>query len=183
MNIYENDKFYVVRKPNGIATTFGEQLNFLEIIDRQKEESQIISDLYNTFAELYVDRDNEFGLLNRLDNGTGGCLWFAKNLEIYKEHRQKQKENLIKKTYIANVYGKFEEDKFFVDSPIGHHYSDLSRMTTDQTVAKKIIQCRTDIKVLSYNSDDDISQIEIVITHGVRHQIRAHLASIGKYIV
>lgn len=182
MNIYENDKFYVVRKPNGIATTFGDQLNFMEIIDRQKEESQIISNLYNKFTDVYIDRENEFGLLNRLDNGTGGCLRFAKSLEIYDEHRNKQKDNLIKKTYIANVYGKFNDETFSINTPIWHHYSDKARMSTDPDMARKTINCQTDVRVVYYNEVDDISQIQIDIRHGVRHQIRVHLASIGKYI-
>lgn len=185
MNIYQNNNFYMIRKPNGMATTFGDQLNFMEIIDRHKEDSQTILSLYDKFADLYTQnwQGNEMGLVNRLDNWTGGFLRFAKSLDTFQDYKDKQKNNLVKKTYIANVYGRFDDSWLVIDRPIWHHYSDKAKMTTNSEFIKKPIACDTEISLLSYSEIDDISTLQINIKHGVRHQIRAHLASIGKYIV
>ena len=183
MNIYQDDNFYIIWKPNGIATTFWDQLNFVEILDKHRDISQTITYLYNTFANIYIDTQNEFWLVNRLDNGTGWFLLFAKNLDVFHDYKNKQKDCLIKKIYIANVYGKFDDSWMVINKPIWHHYSDKSRMTTDAEFMKKSIQCATEISLLWYSELDDISTLQITIKHGTRHQIRTHLASIGKYIV
>lgn len=181
MNIYNAKDFYVIRKPNGISTTIWDQHNFLEIMINHKEKSQIISDLYEQYKDIYLDKINEFGLINRLDNGTGGCLWFAKSTDIYQDYKQSQKTNSVNKTYIANIYGKIED--VVIDSPIWHHYSDTGRMTTEQNLAKKMQACQTEVKLIKYHEEADISTIQVTISQGIRHQIRVHLASISKFIV
>ena len=181
MNIYQTKDFFVIWKPNGISTTVWQMHNFLEIILNQKDKSQIISDLYEKYQNTYVDKPNELGLVNRLDNGTGWCLRFAKDTQVYNDYKIAKNQNKSKKMYIANVFGKVED--FDIYMPIWHHYSDSARMTADALLSKKLIPCQTNFKLLKYNKDDDISTLEIKINEGVRHQIRVHLAQKNIYIV
>lgn len=60
---YEDEKFYYVRKPQGIPTTFGSQFSFME---------QLESERHPFLVELMKarTREEERGLLNRLDNDT-----------------------------------------------------------------------------------------------------------------
>ncbi|MBQ7617147.1 hypothetical protein IJS64_04185 [bacterium] len=65
MNIvyYEDEYCFYVRKPAGIPTTYGKEKSFLEyLID---EDHYIIKVLKSEF-----DQEEEYGLLNRLDNAT-----------------------------------------------------------------------------------------------------------------
>lgn len=48
-------------------------------------------------------QEQEFGLLNRLDNDTGGFLYFARNQKAYDVYKELQKEEKITKYYLAQV--------------------------------------------------------------------------------
>jgi 23S rRNA-/tRNA-specific pseudouridylate synthase len=48
-------------------------------------------------------KEQEYGLLNRLDNATSGFLYFAKNKDFYDKFKKLQKEEKIEKVYYAKV--------------------------------------------------------------------------------
>lgn len=60
---YEDEHFYYARKPYGIPTTFGSQFSFLELLDQQRPA------FFVQLADVRT-REEERGLLNRLDNDT-----------------------------------------------------------------------------------------------------------------
>lgn len=51
-------------------------------------------------------RDEEWGLLNRLDTDTSGMLYFARSREVYEQWRERQRAGKVKKWYLAQVEGK-----------------------------------------------------------------------------
>ncbi len=75
MKRYEDDFLYYIRKPHGKPTTFGSQFSFIE------ELPYLCPELYARL-EKHRTREEERGLLNRLDNDTAGLLYFAKTKEI-----------------------------------------------------------------------------------------------------
>lgn len=48
-------------------------------------------------------KEQELGLLNRLDNETAGFLYFAKTQEAFDRYRQLQAEGKVNKWYIAQI--------------------------------------------------------------------------------
>jgi 23S rRNA-/tRNA-specific pseudouridylate synthase len=48
-------------------------------------------------------KEQEYGLLNRLDNDTSGFLYFAKNNNIFSEFKTLQKQEKVNKIYYAKV--------------------------------------------------------------------------------
>lgn len=130
--MYENDHLYFIRKPGGIATSRGMQTSFLDIFEhtpgelqtfsleasmqeyakegmksmkaiglrRVDDEKSLISNLKKTFS-----RDEEYGLVNRLDTVTAGFLYFAKTRTVYDEYTVRQKGHRITKHYMALVHG------------------------------------------------------------------------------
>ena len=100
----ETDKYYFVRKPHGIPTTFGSQFSYVE---------KIVSENPPFFASLtqHFSADEEYGLLNRLDNDTAGFLYFAKTKNIKKEYKKLQDEQMINKLYIANLEGRVDVER------------------------------------------------------------------------
>ena len=48
-------------------------------------------------------KEDELGLLNRLDNETAGFLYFAKSKEAFEKYRKFQSEGKVHKRYIAQI--------------------------------------------------------------------------------
>ena len=85
MKRYEDTKFFYARKPHGMPTTVGSQFSFLEQIEKEKSPE---------FQQLqrFRKKEEEWGLLNRLDNDTAGLLYFAKTPSLAQEYYSAQEK-------------------------------------------------------------------------------------------
>ena len=138
----------------------------------------------------FFSEQEEYGLVNRLDNDTTWLLYLAKTPLFKAKYKQAQSENRVEKYYIADVYGKFNENEKNISYPITHHKFSKDRMVViSDTVQpskidkKRIQNANTNIKLLYYDEEKNISTLQIIISKWVRHQIRAHLSSIWYPIV
>ena len=212
---YENDYFYYVRKPQGIPSTFGSEESFLHKLIGAKSEQ--ITQLQQAWH--WVDK--ELWLVNRLDNVTGGLLFFAKNPALHSDYKLLQQDHKVEKIYYADLYGIINyalipsawklwimnkdinsnvytecnidlfsnqflipNSEFRIKSPIYHHAIDDSKMTTDLKHARwKAHQVETIIQPIEYNKEENYTTCRIIITKGIRHQIRLHTASIWHHII
>ncbi len=177
MKYYEDDNFYYFWKPNWVPTTFWNKECFLSYI----------SDNFEFIRN--NDINDEYWLLNRIDNDTWWLIYFAKSKDIFEKYKDLQDKWLIKKIYIADISWEFRYDKDFIDYPIMHHIqlndrmvvikkgSDISKWRDRQHISK------TFVKLLYYDAVNDISTLCIIINKWIRHQIRAHLSSIWYPII
>jgi 23S rRNA-/tRNA-specific pseudouridylate synthase len=96
---YETLEYYFVWKPHDIPSTFGAQYSFLE---------QIVAEQPSFFAALqqHFSKEEEYGLLNRLDNDTAGLLYFAKTPEIKQKYKDAQSSKKLSKIYMCDVVGE-----------------------------------------------------------------------------
>lgn len=212
----QTSDYYFIWKPHHIPSSFWKEKSFLEYLsDNQIQTPEIIfPDDVGFFLEenfpiknyQSVDIDQiiknlkseftsqeEYWLLNRLDNETAGYLYFAKTRQIYEEYKNSQKQWILEKTYLAQVYWnpffKSSENFMIIDYPIMHHKSDEKRMLAIKTQDDKekwrwqIKQQKTRISLIQYDSKTNISSLAVSISKWVRHQIRLHLASIWSAIV
>ena len=134
-------------------------------------------------------KEKELWELNRLDWPTTGLLYFAKNPRVYSEFRQLQKEWMVDKFYVAEVYGNIqqwiEKNWNIITYPIMHHRFSDDRMVVllsdaDKTKWKwNIHEVETEICEVEYDAKTNRSIIMVKIHKWIRHQIRAHLSSIG----
>lgn len=175
---YQNAYFYYTRKPHGIASTFGSSSwSFLE---------QLLLTWWIEIQTLKKERssESEYGLVNRLDNLTAWLLFFAKNQIIYDTYKKIQAQHNIQKTYYADLHGHIMDPKLHIQSSIYHHYSDDSRMTTEEHLGRwKWNIAETIIEPYYYDIALNQTSCIITITKWVRHQIRIHSASIGHHII
>ncbi len=172
--IYEDNQLVVVSKPQGIATTPG------NIEDLCSTLFQIRPEL----ASVEGHKEGEGGLLNRLDNETGGLVLFAKSNEAFVFYKNLSSQNLITKDYYAIVHGTPSWSELTVSTPIAHHYSDKRRMLAISDGVRyrgRPQNATTQLRLIS--QDGYYSLINAKITQGVRHQIRVHLSSIKHPIV
>ena len=85
------------------------------------------------------------------------------------------------------------DDGFVLRFPMMHHRHDPERMVSCQTDASQetftrrgrghILTPETFVSVISYDPEKNTSIVRVMIHQGVRHQIRAHLATLGNPIL
>lgn len=125
-------------------------------------------------------RPAEAGLVHRLDNDTSGLLLAARMGEAFSSLRRQFEEGAVEKGYRALVLGD-PPPEGTIDAPIAHHPRKGKKMVVCESEARaaelKGRAARTAYRVIE--RFERYSLISVTIATGVRHQIRAHLASIG----
>lgn len=98
---YEDELYYFVWKPHRLPTTRGNERSFLDILQESKPS-------FFCEQEKLFTREEEYGLVNRLDNDTAWILYFAKTKKTYNEYARQQEEKQLYKLYICEVSGKVD---------------------------------------------------------------------------
>ena len=186
--VIASDSDYIFAwKPAGRASSRWSSFSLLDAIDEQTDPLWI-----GQRAIFWYD--DEYGLLNRLDNETTGIVIFARSLAAKTQYQRLQDEWKMTKTYYATVYGQISWRFGWITTPLYHHRDDLSRMTTDPekgrgqaqeviTYREKIVPSSQLLDPRNYDLGSRNTLVKVQITAGCRHQIRCHLASIGHPII
>lgn len=187
LNRYEDKYFYYFRKPCGIPSTYGKEKCFLDYL--VKSDDKDIKAIIESQKE-YFSQQDEYGLVNRLDNDTTWLLYLAKTPLFKEKYKQAQTDWKVEKYYVADVYGKFTENEKIISYPITHHKFSTDRMVvildtkqTGKIDTKRIQNAVTHVQVLYYDEILNQTTLLVKISKWVRHQIRAHLSSVWFPIV
>ncbi len=117
------------------------------------------------------------GIVHRLDKGTSGVVVVAKNDLAHHSLSEQFKKHTVIRQYKALVFGRMNEPSGTVRSPIGRHPADRKKMSTNP---KKGRDAATHWEIKE--AFDSFSLIEARLETGRTHQVRVHLASIGRPI-
>lgn len=172
--VFENEDLLVVNKPQGLAAASGERENLCGLLFRDRPELSFVPG----------HREGEGGLLNRLDNDTGGLVLFAKNAAAFSFYVKLMREEKITKIYSAVVDGIPGAKNGVIRLPVAHSKKSARRMV----VADGRVPFRgRALDALSewslVKTAKPYSLLSVAIRKGARHQIRVHLAAIGLPIV
>jgi len=118
-------------------------------------------------------------LLNRLDHPTSGLLLVAMTPDGEKTYHEQEDAGQIKKFYLATINGRLD-GVVTIKNELDTDDRKKTRVL-DEDVADA--NRWTSIETLAHDHDSDTSTVRCLIMKGARHQIRAHLASIGHSIV
>lgn len=176
---FEDDYCYYFWKPHGIASSRGEGPCFLDMFLISNADNHI-ENIRNNLRSIF-DVNDEFWLLNRLDNDTSGLLYFAKSPEVKKQRKELQNQWKIIKYYLADVRGNIDRSDKCIAYPIAHHPQAKDRMVCIQDSTSNRLQwqvCETWVEKLYYDEEKNSSCLLIMIRKWVRHQIRCHLSAI-----
>lgn len=158
--IFENDWFCVVNKPSGMLSVPG----------KGNEKS-----LQHWLEEKYVDKRN-VRMVHRLDQDTSGLIVASFGNLSYKVLQSLFATRKVKKTYIAELEGNYENlglpRKGRIMLPLSPDWLDRPRQRVDLKCGKEAV---TDYEFTG--TDEDRSRVIFHPHTGRTHQLRVHAAS------
>lgn len=213
--IFSNQSYIFLNKPQWLSSSFGDNDSILDYFDNPQQLQTIIQkeseldkysqyfyldwfqtlDLYSFLENQKINftKDQEYWLLNRLDQDTGWFLYFAKTQLDFDNYKLLQSQHKIQKAYLAivhwNPFYQSQKSKLIIDTALMHHKFDDTKMIslenpTNQSKWRwKIHNVSTQIELINYDSIQNQTLILATIHKWIRHQIRAHCKSIGSPIV
>ena len=163
--IFQTDSFALFDKPSGI------------LVHPQNRHTP-----YSMVDEIRFRFGPHANITHRIDQETSGLLLAATNKQSERKLKMMFESRAMEKRYLAIVHGKMECN-MSIDAPLIRREDDSSlvRMVVKVHVEGK--PSRTDIKVLEYFPDLDMTLVEAKPLTGRQHQIRVHLFHVKHPIV
>lgn len=163
--IYEDDNIIIVNKTFGIIVSKEDKTKQNELSLQEVVEKAIHHPVIS---------------LHRLDMNTSGLVVFCKSKKVFEKMKEAMKNHEVKKFYLAEVVGdcKLENKEYvaYLNKNLKLHKSYVSNEKKEGGQ-----EIRTTINVLKKNKNSTL--VEVQISNGKTHQIRAHLSHLGYAIV
>lgn len=163
--VYEDPSIAVINKPQGMV---------VHPAPGNLQGTMVGALLYHIKDLSGIGGEMRPGIVHRLDKDTSGLLVVAKNDEAHTSLSRQIAERSAKRIYAAIVHGSIREDELTIDKPVGRSRSDRKKMAVDAGGRNAV----THIKVLERFGE--FTYIEASLETGRTHQIRVHMASIGR---
>lgn len=157
--LYEDDDLVFVNKPAGLLVQQAHDLD-------EPDLHQIMSDR--------ADETSHAFLVQRLDRGTSGTMFFSKNRAINAKLNRAFERKQIRKRYLALVEGSLSVPQL-IDAPIVR--TGAIRFSVREDGKRALTRLRPAWSTVRG------SLLEIDLLTGRTHQIRVHLSSIGHPLI
>ena len=166
--VYEDDDLLVINKPQGLVVHPASSYH----------EPTLVHGLLHQVDELStINGVVRPGIVHRIDKDTSGLLVVAKHDISHQFLSNELQDHLVKRIYIALVYGDFTEKEGTIDAPIARHPKNRLKMAAIATGKP----ARTHFKVLERFGEYTL--VECELETGRTHQIRVHMAFIHHPVV
>lgn len=170
--IYEDDYIIIIEKPSGVPTH----------MLKADEKGTVVNYLVEHCPSIKEVGTNMLtsGLAHRLDTDTSGLVLAVKDNESFSNLRRQFKERKVLKEYLALVHGIYKGPNA-ISNYIGSDPKSKKKVKVYHTNVKGSRHAVTEI--ISNEFYKNYTLIRLRIKTGVRHQVRAHFASLGYPLV
>ncbi len=144
------------------------------VVDKKRgfNSESVFEDLVNKFGEVYF--------IHRLDTNTAGIMIFARNKKSEETLLAGFKNRDFDKRYLCEVFGEIKEKTQTLNAYLLKDATTSTVKIFDYPV-KGAVEIKTGYTLLKQNADTAL--LEVRLYTGKTHQIRAHLAHVGHFIV
>ncbi len=151
-----------------------------------RDEDVIIVDKRKsvTSEALFKLINDDFGgvyFCHRLDRNTDGLMLFALNETAYESVLSAFKKKELTKVYSAKVYGSMPSAHAIENAYLTKDKDDAFVKVTAKKTSEQSKKITTEYYVVK--KDEDTSELAVVLHTGRTHQIRAHLAYLGHFVL
>ena len=185
--LYEDDDLVAVNKPSGMTVHAG--------AGEHARGGTLVNALLHRFQSLSsLGGELRPGIVHRLDRMTSGVILVAKTDRAHRRLAELFEQREIRKTYLAIVHGRMDDPndavprkarivryegatRIRVEAPIGRDPKRRNRMAAVQSGRTAV----SDFRPLAATKSNSL--VEARIHTGRTHQIRVHLAWIGRPVV
>ena len=173
LNVGDKVILYYQPQQNAKFSTIYQDENII-VID--KKSGYQAEEIFNEILKIYKDAK----FIHRLDRNTDGVMIFALNSIAEKELVFGFKNRTFDKKYKATVYGKMSKTSDLLTAYLLKDSQTSTVKIFDQKVKGSVL-IKTGYEVL--NTTENTSELLVTLHTGKTHQIRAHLAHIGHFII
>jgi len=166
---YEDDYLAVIDKPPNLAVHTGAGINTPTLVNALLFHCKNLSGIGGILRP---------GIVHRLDKETSGVMIVAKNDYAHTRLSDQFKNRTVKKSYLALVYGRPDDDKGEINYEIGRDKNNRIKISNNSRSPRNA-HTKWQLK----KAFEKFSLIEAFPLTGRTHQIRVHLDLIGHPVV